>query len=58
MAKDSCSRNTNLLECFSDQVGLGFWRPDGATRALAVTETRPVKYDDPISLSRFVNKAA
>ena len=58
MAKDGGTRNTNSLERFMEDIGLGFRCPDRATWAVAVAKTGPVKDDDPVSLSRSFDKAA
>ena len=58
MAEDGGTRNTNSLERFMEDVCLGLGRPDRATWAIAVTKTRPVKNDDPVSSGRSVDKPA
>ena len=58
MAKDGGTRNTEFYQRFMKKVCLGFRSPDRAPRAMAVTEARPVKNDDPISSSRPLDQTA
>ena len=58
MAEHDCSRDANLSECFINKVCLRFGRPYGETRPLTIAKSRPIKRDDLIFLSRFIQQAA
>src|SRR5208337_3408714 len=50
MADDHRPLDAKLLEGFVEQFGLPIRRPDPASRAVAVTEARPIEGDDPMLL--------
>jgi len=50
MSYDDCLRDAEGRQRLTDKVRLGAGRPKFQARALAVTETRPVKRNNPIAL--------